>query len=111
MNDPTVIHLYTRGRHSNITVIINSQYYYYVPTPIRANLSGIMIYRLMSNRELTLIKYELSTPKIHDEIFDEAYNEATKEEHSFLYINIAKQKFYQNFEYELTTGYEEEVFR
>ena len=57
----------------------------------------------MSNRELSLIKYELSTPKIHDDLFDEVYDEATKEEHSFLYMNLAKQKFYQNFEYELTT--------
>ena len=52
----------------------------------------------MSNRELSLIKYELSTPKINEGIFDKVYDEATKEEHSFLYINLAKQKFYQNFE-------------
>ena len=103
MTDPSIISLYTRGRHTNITAIINSQYYYSVPTAIRANLSGVIIYRLMSNRELSLIKYELSTPKIHDDLFDEVYDEATKEEHSFLYINLAKQKFYQNFEYELTT--------
>ena len=103
---PSVINLFFRGRHANISVIINSQYYFNVPPSVRTNASGIMIFRLKRNAELALIRNELSTPKIHDELFDEILHRAQEGENwNFLFIDMTTQKFYRNFskEYDIET--------
>ena len=58
----------------------------------------MIVYPLSGTRENQLLKYELSTPKIHDEIFDEMLNSVHSEEHSFLYYELASRKFHKNFD-------------
>lgn len=96
--NPSIVNLFFRGRHENISVIINSQYYFNIPPNVRTNASGIMIFRLKRNAELSLIRNELSTPKIHDETFDEILHRAQEGENwNFLFIDNMTQKFYRNF--------------
>jgi hypothetical protein len=96
--NPSIVNLFFRGRHENISVIINSQYYFNIPPNVRTNASGIMIFRLKRNAELALIRNELSTPKIHDETFDEILHRAQEGENwNFLFIDNMTQKFYRNF--------------
>ena len=99
---PSIVNLFFRGRHSNISVVINSQYYFNVPPSVRTNASGVMIFRLKrNNAELALIRNELSTPKIHDELFDEVLHKAQAGEMwNFLFIDNNTQKFYRNFSVE-----------
>ena len=95
---PSVVNLFFRGRHENISTIICSQYFFNVPPSVRTNTSGILIFRLKRNAELALIRNELSTPKIHDEIFDEILHRAQEgETWNFLFIDNMTQKFYRNF--------------
>ena len=95
---PSVVNLFFRGRHENISTIISSQYYFNVTTSVRTNTSGILIFRLKRNAELALIRNELSTPKIHDELFDEILHKAQEgESWNFLFIDNMTQKFYRNF--------------
>ena len=95
---PSIVNLFFRGRHENISVIINSQYYFNIPPNVRTNASGILVFRLKRNAELALIRNELSTPKIHDETFDEILHRAQEGENwNFLFIDMTTQKFYRNF--------------
>ena len=77
---PSVVNLFFRGRHQNISSIISSQYYFNVTPSVRTNTSGILIFRLKRNAELALIRNELSTPKIHDELFDDILHKAQEGE-------------------------------
>ena len=106
---PEVVALYMRGRHANILPIISSQFYFSVDSSIRVNSTGMMIFRLKRANEKQLLRIQLSTPRVHDEIFDAVLDEAHKEnKHDFLYCDIANQRFYKNFEYELAPDSGEE---
>ena len=91
-------HYLSLVRSVNISTIISSQYYFNVTTSVRTNTSGILIFRLKRNAELALIRNELSTPKIHDELFDEILHKAQEgESWNFLFVDNMTQKFYRNF--------------
>ena len=91
--------LYFRGsHHANLSTIFCSQYYYAIPINIRTNASHIIVYPLSGAREHSLLKYELSNPTIHDEIFDEMLKQVHSEPHSFLYYEMASRKFHKNFD-------------
>ena len=101
LSHPVITGLFMLGRHSNITPIICSQYYCNVPLQIRTNSTGILIFRPKRKNESDLLKFQLSTPIFHDEIFDDVMKIAhSKSQYDFLYIDLMSQKFYQNFKQE-----------
>ena len=93
--------LYTRGRHSYISVITATQVFNALHPIIRKNATDLYIYRLRNYRDLESLIEELSAiePK---KVLMEMYNMATEEAYSFWYVNLmAKSKnemFYIRFE-------------
>jgi hypothetical protein len=109
LEHPAILGLFYRGRHANITTILCSQFFYSIHPSIRVNSTGIMIFRLKRDNERILLRLQLSTPRVHDEQFDEMLNEALKgSKYNFLYDDLINQKFYENFDFELCPEGEEE---
>ena len=79
-----LIDYFIRGRHKNCSVIHLSQSYYKTPKDIRLNCSHFCIYDFPSTNEKSLICHENNTPK-------EAYEKATKDQYSFVYIDKARK--------------------
>jgi GTPase SAR1 family protein len=92
--------LYFRGRHNSISSVINSQYFFTIPAPVRTNATALFLFNLKRANELQLLRNELSTSKIKGELFDEVFEKAHKDRYDFLYINTQTGKFYRNFETE-----------
>jgi GTPase SAR1 family protein len=99
LQQKAIFDLYFHSRHSNITSICVSQYFFQVPSAVRGNCSHLLLFPLKRNSELILIRTELSSPKFHDEIFDELIKEAHEKtpenQFPFLLIDMNKQKFYK----------------
>jgi GTPase SAR1 family protein len=94
--------LFFRGRHAGLTVCASSQFFFSIDPAIRVNATHIFIFRLKRANEQTLLRLQLSTPKIHDEIFDECLKEAHEgSKYNFLLVDLVNQRFYKNFDYEL----------
>ena len=93
--------LYTRGRHSYISVITATQVFNALHPIIRKNATDLYVYKLRNNKDLESLIEELSAlaPK---KVLLEMYSLATTEPYSFWYINLmAKQisdLFYIRFE-------------
>ena len=87
---------------------MRSQYYYSIPINIRTNASHLIVYPLSGAREHSLLKFELSNPTIHDEIFDEMLKQVHSEPHSFLYYELSNRKFHKNFDIEVFDAISEE---
>lgn len=75
-----------RGRHSRISIIIISQMYMKLSTPIRNNTTNLVIFRIRNNDELKKIIKENQESLSLDEFLD-IYNLATGEPFNFLHIN------------------------
>ena len=100
---PEVKALYFRGRHANITPIISSQFFFAIDPSIRVNATGFMIFRLTRASEISLLRMQLSTPRIRDEKFDDVLREAHREsKYDFLFFDVPRQRYYQSFKYELS---------
>ena len=82
--------LYTRGRHSYISVITATQVFNALHPIIRKNATDLYIYRLRNYRDLEALIEELSAlaPK---KALLEMYNAATEEPYSFWYINLMEK--------------------
>ena len=93
--------LYTRGRHSYISVITATQVFDALHPIIRKNASDLYVYKLRNNKDLESLIEELSAlaPK---KVLLEMYSLATTEPYSFWYINLMAKKisdmFYIRFE-------------
>ena len=84
--------LYTRGRHSYISVITATQVFNALHPIIRKNATDLYVYKLRNYKDLESLLDELSaiSPK---KTLMEMYNIATEEAYSFWYINLmAKSK-------------------
>ena len=96
--------LYTRGRHSYISVITATQVFVALHPIIRKNATDLYAYKLRNYRDLETLIEELSAlePK---KVLLEMYKLATEEPYSFWYINLmAKNKndmFFIRFEKKL----------
>lgn len=109
MKDKIFQDLYFRGsHHSRLSTIFASQYYYSIPINIRTNASHLIVYPLSGAREHSLLKFELSNPTIHDEIFDEMLKQVHSEPHSFLYYELSNRKFHKNFDIKVFDAISEE---
>ena len=79
--------LYLRGRHSFISTIVSTQVFTALSPIIRKNITQLYAYRLRNYRDLETLLEELSA-LVDKKTLLEIYHEATKEKHSFLYIDL-----------------------
>ena len=77
-----------------------SQGYKEVPKTIRTNWTGLIVFEIGNEREVFVI-YEEYAMGLNQEQWLESYREATKAEHSFLYINFQQprsMRMWENFD-------------
>ena len=79
-NQRSLIDYFIQGRHKNCSVIYLSQSFYKTPRDIRLNCSHYCVYEFPSSRDRNMISSELGVDK-------EKFKKATKEPHSFLYVD------------------------
>ena len=93
--------LYTKGRHANISTITSVQMYKALAPIIRKNATAIFIFRLRNQDDMDAILDELGA-LADKKTIQKIYDIATKEVHSFLYINLMSHdinnQFYINFQ-------------
>lgn len=90
----------TRHRHYSSSFIMVSQGYKEVPKTIRTNWTGLIVFEIGNEREVFVI-YEEYAMGLNQEQWLESYKEATKGEHSFLYINFQQprsMRMWENFD-------------
>lgn len=75
-----------RGRHANISVMIISQMYKSFSTPLRNNMTNMIIFRIRNKNELNKMVEE-NQESLSNEDFLDIYNYATSTPFSFLHIN------------------------
>ena len=80
--------LFTRGRHNSISTIVSTQKFAAIHPIIRVNATSLIVYRLRNNKELESFLEEVSGLTGKKELL-EIYRLATKEEYSFLYVNLS----------------------
>ena len=86
-HDKLLHSLYLRGRHSFISTIVSTQVLTSLSPIIRKNITQLYTYRLRNYRDLETRLEELSA-LVDKKTLVEIYHEATKEKHSFLYIDL-----------------------
>ena len=89
-NQKPLIDYFIRGRHKNCSLIYLNQSYFNASKDIRLNCSHFCIYEFPSTNEKSLICREHNTPK-------EAYEKATKDPYSFIYIDKPRKFITKNF--------------
>lgn len=87
-------YLCSRYRHYKISILITSQKFKDIPTLIRSNSTGIVIFKTRNKKEYTAIEDEYGGLIAN---FEECYKYATKDKYNFLYINAKKGECYKNF--------------
>ena len=99
--------LYTKGRHANISTITSVQMYKSLAPIIRKNATAMFIFRLRKYGDMEAILDELSA-LTDKKTIQRIYSIATKEPHSFLYINLMSHDinnmFYINFQKRIRTN-------
>ena len=117
-DDPAVLHnqgknvlntLFTRGRHQNISCWVSAQKLTTISTVIRTQTQSYCVGRLRSQKELQSFLEEISATYPIKTLL-QMYNLATREPHSFLYVNLSANppRFFINFEQEMAPRSSEE---
>ena len=83
--------LYTRGRHLMTSTITSTQVFNALSTIIRKNITQLYVYKLRNYKDLEAVLEELSALTDKKTLL-EMYSMATKEPHSFLYVNLMAKK-------------------
>jgi hypothetical protein len=102
-----IFHLATRYRHYGIRLLMfASQVFRCLPTPVRANASFVLISRNPNEKEIEKMSEEYGSLCGGDKKFRELYHEATKDDYSWMYIDLASNptKVYKNFNTLIYTG-------
>jgi hypothetical protein len=95
-NNRFLIGLLMKLRHSNIHLWLTTQSYRAIPRPMRLQFQSQIIFRVSPN-ELDVISSELNG-SLQESLFKEMYLSAiTDRPYNFMYINIAKAKYYSGF--------------
>lgn len=96
-----MLRLAAMGRHSLASSIILAQSYTRVPRAVRLQANGIILFP-SSNTEIKLLCDDYCPPHMNKRDFEGLIEYATKEEHSFLYINQMcpdpREKFRKKFD-------------
>lgn len=91
-NSPALTSIATMGRHSNLSLIITTQYYRRIPPLVRTQFSDVIMFKINNKDELKKIIEdnggELSTPE-----FVSVYARATTRPFGFLWIDKRKQQY------------------
>lgn len=92
--------LFCRGRHNSISTIVSTQKFNALSPIIRVNASALIVFRLRNQKELEAFVEEVAGLVTKKELL-EIYKYATKDEFSFLYINLLAKTinnmFYKTF--------------
>ena len=83
--------LYTRGRHLMISTTTSTQVFNVLSPIVRKNITQLYVYKLRNYKDLEAVLEELSALADKKVLLD-MYNLATKEPHSFWYINSIAKK-------------------
>lgn len=81
----------TRHRHYSASFIMVSQGYKEIPKTIRTNWTALIVFEIGNEKEVEVI-YEEWPMGLKRDDWMELYHYATKDDHSFLYINFQKPK-------------------
>ncbi len=81
----------TRHRHYSTSFLMVSQGYKEVPKTIRTNWTGLIVFEIGNEKEVQVVYEEFSMGLPFRDWID-VYRHATKDEHSFLYINFQKPR-------------------
>jgi hypothetical protein len=81
--------LFTNSRHLQTSIFLISHKYNNIPCIWRNQCDGIFMFKTNSKGELNTLKKDLN---IDEEILDTCLKDATKEPHSFLFINMTNGK-------------------
>ena len=98
-NQKLMSEMYIRGRKRGISVCYLSQSFYKIPKTIRSNCNYFVLLKLSGKRDLNLILSEFELGVTKSELM-ELYDDATKEEFSFLLVDVeaeTQRKFRRNF--------------
>jgi hypothetical protein len=88
MRNGKLLHqLYIRGRHDNISVITATQLFKARATVVRKNITGLYVFRLRNASDLDAVMDEVSALANKKTLLN-MYDLATKEPHSFMFINF-----------------------
>lgn len=91
-NSPALTSIATMGRHSNLSLIITTQYYRRIPPLVRTQFSDVIMFKINNKDELKKIiednAGDLSTPE-----FISVYARATTRPFGFLWIDKRKQQY------------------
>ena len=97
-----------RSRHFGVSCWCDSQALKLLSPSVRLNLAGMAIFRLRSMHDLSSFLDEYSVLGVDNKMFLEIYRAATKEQYSFLYVNMLardiEQMFFKRFEARLIPG-------
>ena len=79
--------LFTRGRHSNVTVILMTQRYRLLDVTTRVNANALFIFRMRNAKDLEAIVEENSAVADKDTLL-RVYDQATREKYCFLFVGL-----------------------
>ena len=107
-DSPAVLHsannvltsLFVRGRHTGCACWILSQKARVISLIARTNFTFVLVWRMRNSKERDSILEELDA-LVPRKTLMEMYTIATAEKHSFLYVNMLREKqemFYKNFD-------------
>lgn len=95
-----VMDVYMRGRHSNISPIVTTQFYKLLPTVIRKNMRYLILYNITNKDEVKALYSEVSVqPTFKD--FNKICKTAWQKKFNFLNIHLAEpdmeKRYFLNF--------------
>lgn len=102
LKDESLLNLFFTGRHNKISIILTSQQYQQIPTPLRVNATHIIVYEPL-NQSINYIRQENETMKHNGADFINMMQYACSEKYNFLLIDKSKGSpiFYKNYDEEL----------
>jgi hypothetical protein len=90
--------LYTRGRHSMISVITATQKFNAIHPIIRVNATDLYVYRLRNYKDLETFLEEISAVLPNGKkTLQKIYEKCTDEPYSFLYCNLTAKSIHDMF--------------
>ena len=88
--------LYTRGRHSMVSVITATQKFNALSPIIRVNATELYVYRLRNNRDLESFVEEVSA-SVDKKSLLKIYHKCTEEPFRFLYVKLTSKTIHDMF--------------
>lgn len=97
--------IFSQARHYNVSIILTSQSYTLIPSPVRRLAMYCMVFKTGNLKERKSLIDELCN-FVDENTFEAIYDTATQDRYSFLWCMINERKFLKNFEYVLKSQFE-----